>query len=170
MGDAIAELAAAYRTADAREQEALVLELAAELREHPDTFPGLSMVERVAAVIDAGPPATCRSSGQTGHLTSNVNGQEWPANKNAPRTPRPLLEWPPEVTRLAVEVQEAAMKLRAAQARHDFGETPILARKLRSLTCALERTKLRHLALPDLPSVGKPAGSLSGRSRIAGTM
>jgi hypothetical protein len=93
-------------------------------------------------------------------------------NRNQPRTPKLLLEWPPPVVQLADEVKGLEHQLARAKRGQDFAGAEVITRQLSAMTRRLEVVKLSALALPDVPSAGRPrmAGSLTSQSRISGTM
>jgi hypothetical protein len=178
-----------------RESEAVLLELAAAIKER-DGCSSLPINDRLAAALwlddasvkqpagapptsgnglDSGQPACARSTplhGAGNGLQANEGARQKGHYSPAPRGNPVLSTWPPEVQHLADEVRAVATRLKAAQCQRDFSETPILARKLRGLTAALEAAKLKSLAIPDLPSVGKPrmAGEVVLKSRFAAAL
>jgi hypothetical protein len=158
MDVAVAELIVEIRQADGRTRLEITRSLAAQIRLRDHPLPAEVIAELLGAL--RAPPAAA------------VNDVAVRLSKNAPRTPRPLLEWPSAVVELAAEVRAASMKLKAAQCQRDFAAAQVASRKLRALTVGLERAKLAALALPDVATEGKPrmVGQLAVRSRFAGSM
>jgi hypothetical protein len=141
---AVAELIVEIRLADARSRIELTRGIAAQIRRR-GPLPA-AVIAEVLGALRAGP------AGGNGALAA---GPPVAINYHN-RSPPELGCWPQPVLELADEVRRLEQRLVIAQRGPDFAGAQVITRQLSATTRRLEQAKLRHLALPDAPSAGRP--------------
>jgi hypothetical protein len=178
MDGAAAELVRAYAAAedagDEVEAGALLLELAAALKEIDDLPEPVGASPTSGNGLDTSQTVLARSTPI--HEAAKGNGAGSGGHYMPPKCSRPeLTVWPAPIVALELSVQESSRLLRVAQVRRDPEGAAAAARQLREATCRLAEAKAKVVAplaeaVPDGRSRPRMRGQLISRSRAAAAL